>query len=272
MEVSVVLKNVSDDERWFWAYAGQFAYLGYFQDGQEKTGGIDAAAQVLHLEPGAVLVETHRVPDLSAFAIDWQRFHTGDVTLLAYVKLYETSAYGYDDNIRRNVCLSLMQTAELAYTAPEEAEAPWDDNQDAAREARRHMQSYFDARAGEAAGWPDCYGGCYIAARSSILTVCLTDLTPENIALFEEACQTTDLTFEAVRWSYAELLEAYELAVQLFVTAVPDSANICCRVSASDNCVHAAVAREMAQQADAFAREHPCFIYTLADAGEVETD
>ena len=164
------------------------------------------------------------------------------------------------------------ETAPEEVLEPGEEESHRNDNQDAAREARQHMQGYFDAQSGKAAGWPDCYGGCYIASGSGLLTVCLTDLSPENIALFEEACQTTDLTFQEVAWSYAELLETYELTIQLFGADIPDHAAFYCGVSASDNCVHATVAREMAQQAEAFTREHPCFVYTLADAGNTEMD
>ena len=115
MRISVVLKNVSRYERWFSAYAPMFTELEYIQDGLAKISGINTAAQKLHLEPGAVLVEEHTAGDLSA-CYGTETFHEGDVLILAAVNLRESQNGTLTFQPSESAAFVLSQSAEITYT------------------------------------------------------------------------------------------------------------------------------------------------------------
>ena len=94
LEGTVVLRRKEDAdtrERTFRAFAPMIAYFGYFQNGKEISGGIDAAGQELTLSVGEVYTETHTLTPQSL--PDLQRgFEPGKVTVMATVELSEGAA------------------------------------------------------------------------------------------------------------------------------------------------------------------------------------
>ena len=133
--------------------------------------------------------------------------------------------------------------------------------------AFENMKKYFHAGGNRWENMPDCFGGYdFNGTQNQTLTVLLTDMTEENMALFREACQTENIAFRQVEYSYLEVWTAYQDAQALMTAAYQERGTTVgyeALLETWENRVKLTVPVEQEQAGKTLAAEHPSIVLTV---------